>query len=129
MRAAWSELQRVLARLRAFKPASIIQELTLDWMPVLWRLESALAQLRDAAGGVARSAAVLRSLCAPKLSLATLIDNSDRRIEELRRRGHDVVFEGPWSLGRLCAVGRDPGTGQLLAAANPRGMQGYAVGR
>ena len=51
------------------------------------------------------------------------------RIEELRLRGHDVVFEGPWSIGRLCAVGRDPETGQLLAAANPRGMQGYAVGR
>jgi hypothetical protein len=26
-------------------------------------------------------------------------------------------------------VGKDPTTGQLMAAANPRGMQGYAVGR
>lgn len=48
---------------------------------------------------------------------------------ELRRRGHDLVLEGSWSLGRLCAVGKDPVTGQLLGAANPRGMQGYAVGR
>ena len=47
----------------------------------------------------------------------------------LRSRGHDVVDAGPWSLGRLCAVGRDPATGVLSAAANPRGMQGYAVGR
>ena len=47
----------------------------------------------------------------------------------LRARGHEVVVEGPWSLGRLCAVARDPGTGVLSAAANPRGMQGYAVGR
>lgn len=38
-------------------------------------------------------------------------------------------LQGPWSLGRLCAVGRDPGTGLLTAGANPRGMQGYAVGR
>ncbi|UXY38588.1 gamma-glutamyltransferase family protein [Streptomyces albidocamelliae] len=50
-------------------------------------------------------------------------------IEELRRRGHDVTVGPPWSEGRLCAVARDPETGVLLAAANPRGMQGYAVGR
>lgn len=50
-------------------------------------------------------------------------------IEELRRRGHDVTVGDPWSEGRLCAVARDPETGVLSAAANPRGMQGYAVGR
>ncbi|MFD8093949.1 gamma-glutamyltransferase family protein [Streptomyces malaysiensis] len=50
-------------------------------------------------------------------------------IAELRRRGHDVVIGDPWSEGRLCAVARDPETGVLLAAANPRGAQGYAVGR
>lgn len=50
-------------------------------------------------------------------------------IEELRRRGHDVTVGEPWSEGRLCAVARDPRTGILSAAANPRGMQGYAVGR
>jgi gamma-glutamyltranspeptidase/glutathione hydrolase len=50
-------------------------------------------------------------------------------IEELRRRGHDVVVSDAWSLGRLSAVSRDPETGILRAAANPRGMQGYAVGR
>jgi gamma-glutamyltranspeptidase/glutathione hydrolase len=48
---------------------------------------------------------------------------------ELRSRGHDLQLVEPWSLGRLCAVGRDLETGHLLAAANPRGMQGYAVGR
>jgi len=53
----------------------------------------------------------------------------DDAIEELRRRGHDVLIGDPWSEGRLCAVARDPGTGVLSAAANPRGMQGYAVGR
>lgn len=53
----------------------------------------------------------------------------DASITELRRRGHEVVVKGPWSLGRMCVVGRDPQTGWLSAAANPRGMQGYAVGR
>ncbi|GAA0628814.1 gamma-glutamyltransferase family protein [Streptomyces crystallinus] len=47
----------------------------------------------------------------------------------LRRRGHRVTVGGPWSEGRLCAVARDPRSGILSAAANPRGMQGYAVGR
>ncbi|MFC9286625.1 gamma-glutamyltransferase family protein [Streptomyces sp. NPDC057052] len=50
-------------------------------------------------------------------------------IEDLRGRGHDVTVADPWSEGRLCAVARDPETGILSAAANPRGMQGYAVGR
>ncbi len=48
---------------------------------------------------------------------------------ELGRRGHHVTVGPPWSEGRLCAVARDPRTGILSAAANPRGMQGYAVGR
>ncbi|USQ84270.1 gamma-glutamyltransferase [Streptomyces phaeoluteigriseus] len=50
-------------------------------------------------------------------------------IEGLRGRGHDVTVADAWSEGRLCAVARDPETGILSAAANPRGMQGYAVGR
>ncbi|MET7682072.1 gamma-glutamyltransferase [Streptomyces sp. NPDC005423] len=50
-------------------------------------------------------------------------------VAELRRRGHDVTVGDAWSEGRLCAVARDPHTGILSAAANPRGMQGYAVGR
>ena len=50
-------------------------------------------------------------------------------LDGLRARGHQVQEAGPWSLGRMCAVARDPGTGVLSAAANPRGMQGYAVGR
>jgi len=41
-----------------------------------------------------------------------------------------VVTTAPgWSLGRLSAVARDPETGVLQAAANPRGAQGYAAGR
>ena len=48
---------------------------------------------------------------------------------DLAARGHQVTVAGPWTLGRLCAVARDPETGVLSAGANPRGMQGYAVGR
>jgi gamma-glutamyltranspeptidase/glutathione hydrolase len=49
-------------------------------------------------------------------------------ITELRRRGHDITEVDGWSLGRLSAVSR--GTdGFLRAAANPRGAQGYAIGR
>ena len=49
-------------------------------------------------------------------------------VDELRRRGHDVVVEGDWSLGRMSAATRDA-DGVLRAGANARGMQGYAVGR
>jgi gamma-glutamyltranspeptidase/glutathione hydrolase len=49
-------------------------------------------------------------------------------VRQLRARGHDVIVEGPWSLGRVSAAGREA-DGVLKAAANARGMQGYAVGR
>ena len=52
---------------------------------------------------------------------------ADAEIDELRARGHDVVVTDDWSLGRVSAAGRENGV--LKAAANPRGMQGYAVGR
>ena len=48
-------------------------------------------------------------------------------IKELQRRGHKVTVTEPWSLGRLSAAARE---GALLkSGANPRVMQGYAVGR
>ncbi|WP_427173744.1 gamma-glutamyltransferase family protein [Arthrobacter sp. 92] len=50
-------------------------------------------------------------------------------IAALERRGHRVTRAGGWTLGRLSAVVRDPATGILQAAANPRGAQGYAAGR
>jgi gamma-glutamyltranspeptidase / glutathione hydrolase len=45
----------------------------------------------------------------------------------LRARGHQVNDAGPWALGRIRAVAHRDGL--LYGAANPRGMQGYAVGR
>jgi gamma-glutamyltranspeptidase/glutathione hydrolase len=49
-------------------------------------------------------------------------------VDELRSRGHLADVTGSWSLGRLSAVSLDE-RGLLRAAANARGMQGYAAGR
>jgi gamma-glutamyltranspeptidase/glutathione hydrolase len=53
----------------------------------------------------------------------------DEVIAALTARGHTVNPAGDWALGRMSCVARDSRTGLLHAAANPRGMQGYAVGR
>jgi gamma-glutamyltranspeptidase / glutathione hydrolase len=50
-----------------------------------------------------------------------------KTIAALSRKGHRVSVTGDWSQGRLAAVAQVDG--MLKAAANPRGMQGYAVGR
>jgi gamma-glutamyltranspeptidase/glutathione hydrolase len=47
--------------------------------------------------------------------------------DELTRRGHVVELGPAWSEGRLTAASRDGR--RRRAAANPRGMQGYAAGR
>ena len=47
--------------------------------------------------------------------------------DELTRRGHIVEVEPEWSEGRLTAASKDGN--RRRAAANPRGMQGYAAGR
>jgi gamma-glutamyltranspeptidase / glutathione hydrolase len=61
-------------------------------------------------------------------SLALEARVSSRTVADLQRRGHEVTLMPPWSLGRVTAVAREP-DGLLRAGANPRGMQGYAVGR
>jgi gamma-glutamyltranspeptidase/glutathione hydrolase len=47
--------------------------------------------------------------------------------DELTRRGHIIEVEPEWSEGRLTAASKDGP--RRKAAANPRGMQGYAAGR
>jgi len=49
-------------------------------------------------------------------------------LDDLRARGHGITEAEPWSVGRLTAARRDP-DGLLRAAATPRLMQAYAVGR
>ncbi|MEV1293012.1 gamma-glutamyltransferase [Pseudonocardia sp. NPDC049635] len=54
-------------------------------------------------------------------------------LAELSRRGHVVDDAGPWSLGRMCAVGRGAvlpgggGAGALHAAADPRSGVAAAI--
>ena len=51
----------------------------------------------------------------------------DSTIKELNKRGHEIEIGTDWSEGRLTAAAR---VGKRRrAAANPRGMQGYAAGR
>jgi gamma-glutamyltranspeptidase/glutathione hydrolase len=67
----------------------------------------------------------------PREAFPAAVDVEDRAgpgvIEGLRARGHEVTVSPSWSLGRVSAVARDGG--MLYAAANARGMQGYAAGR
>ncbi len=51
----------------------------------------------------------------------------DAVLHELLRRGHRAEEGGDWSEGRLSGARWE--NGQMRAGANPRGMQGYAVGR
>lgn len=60
---------------------------------------------------------------------AVLEDRFDPQLVALlRSRGHVVTTSGGWSLGRLSLAAHDA-SGRVSAAANPRGAQGYAVGR
>ncbi|MEM1428296.1 MAG: gamma-glutamyltransferase family protein [Pseudomonadota bacterium] len=49
-------------------------------------------------------------------------------IDNLRARGHGVTVAEPWTVGRLTATSRTQ-AGLMKAAATPRLMQAYAVGR
>ena len=49
-------------------------------------------------------------------------------LAELKSRGHDASMGETWSEGRLSGARLEP-DGQMYAGANPRGMQGYAIGR
>src|SRR4051812_21894926 len=53
---------------------------------------------------------------------------ADTVLEDLLARGHDAGKGEDWSEGRLSGA-RLEADGQMYAGANPRGMQGYAVGR
>jgi gamma-glutamyltranspeptidase/glutathione hydrolase len=53
---------------------------------------------------------------------------ADAVLSDLRARGHDASKGEDWSEGRLSGARLEP-DGQMFAGANPRGMQGYAVGR
>jgi gamma-glutamyltranspeptidase/glutathione hydrolase len=49
-------------------------------------------------------------------------------LDDLRARGHGVTLAEPWTLGLVTAASHSP-DGMLRAAATPRLMESYAVGR
>ncbi|MGQ9680129.1 MAG: gamma-glutamyltransferase family protein [Candidatus Bathyarchaeia archaeon] len=49
-------------------------------------------------------------------------------IEALRRRGHKVIVDKPWSHGRCLAIRYDPETGVMFGGASPRTGTPYAIG-
>ena len=52
----------------------------------------------------------------------------EENLRLMLRSGHKVTVAEPWTIGRLTAAMRAP-DGTLRAAATPRLMQAYAVGR
>ena len=62
-------------------------------------------------------------------SVVCIEDRFPRAVrDELAARGHHLDVQPAWSLGRMCAAGFTSG-GFVRAAATPRFMQAYAVGR
>jgi len=104
-----------------------------DQWSLLFFLNHALAgmNLQQAIDFPAFHSAHMPSSFYPRQAQPRVVDIESRAdpavIEELRRRGHLVNVRPAWSLGRVSAVARRGG--MLYAAANARGMQGYAVGR
>lgn len=49
-------------------------------------------------------------------------------VEGLRRRGHEIVVDPPWSHGRCLAIRFDPQTGVMFGGASPRTGTPYAMG-
>jgi gamma-glutamyltranspeptidase/glutathione hydrolase len=73
-----------------------------------------------------RSGLILPKVARPG---ALLIESRfpDATLKSLRDRGHRLTIDGAWSLGRVCAAKIEHG--MLKAAATPRFMQSYAIGR
>jgi gamma-glutamyltranspeptidase/glutathione hydrolase len=69
-----------------------------------------------------------RELTTRHIDLGRLqLDAQTSTVDELRKRGHTVEVGPDWNLGRVSAVSK--WNGIIRAGANPRGQQGYAVGR
>jgi gamma-glutamyltranspeptidase/glutathione hydrolase len=53
---------------------------------------------------------------------------SDAVILGLKKKGHRVTVDPPWSHGRCLAIQYDVSTGVMSGGASPRGMKAYAIG-
>ena len=68
----------------------------------------------------------------PTFAAEELERQQAQALDSLRSMGHRVKVGEPWSEGRMSACSQEldaQGRRVLRAGANPRGMQGYAVGR
>jgi len=52
----------------------------------------------------------------------------EKAVLGLKKKGHKVVVDEPWSHGRCLAIQYDFKTGVISGAASPRGMKAYAIG-
>ena len=103
-----------------------------QWIPQFFlRHVHARMNLQEAIDAPARHTEHFPSSFWPRTSRPGVVVVESRvpkgTVDELRRRGHIVEVGDAWSEGRLTAasrVGR-----RRRAAANPRGMQGYAAAR
>jgi gamma-glutamyltranspeptidase/glutathione hydrolase len=55
-------------------------------------------------------------------------DISEEVILGLKKKGHNVVVDPPWSHGRCLAIQYDVSKGVMSGGASPRGMKAYAIG-
>jgi gamma-glutamyltranspeptidase / glutathione hydrolase len=53
---------------------------------------------------------------------------SEEVILGLKKKGHKVIVDDPWSHGRCLAIQYDVNTGVMSGGASPRGMKAYAIG-
>ena len=102
-----------------------------QWQLCFWLAHTAGLNLQAAIDAPAWHSTAFPSSFHPRTSTPNEAQVESRlgqsTLDELTRRGHALVDVGPWALGRMSAVANRGG--RLRAAANPRGMQGYAVGR
>jgi gamma-glutamyltranspeptidase/glutathione hydrolase len=53
---------------------------------------------------------------------------SEEVILGLKKKGHKVIVDPPWSHGRCLAIQYDVSTSVMCGGASPRGMKAYAIG-
>lgn len=53
---------------------------------------------------------------------------SEETISELKKKGHKIVIDAPWSHGRCLAIQYNANTGVISGGASARGMKAYAIG-
>ena len=55
-------------------------------------------------------------------------DISEDVILGLKKKGHRIIVDPPWSHGRCLAIQYNVSTGVMSGGASPRGMKAYAIG-